>query len=171
MRWIIFSIAAATCLVAIARTDGPGDNVADKVRPVPPPGVAISEADRKELETRVAELGKEIDGLGDSLKAKPALLELLPDVQIYHNAVRYALTYNEFFNLKEVPVAKALLKQGMERATELRDGKAPWTTATGLVARGYVSQIDGSVQPYGLVLPASYKPGAEHKHRLDVWCH
>jgi hypothetical protein len=27
------------------------------------------------------------------------------------------------------------------------------------------------VQPYGLVVPASYKPGAEHKHRLDVWCH
>ena len=42
----------------------------------------------------------------------------------------------------------------MERASQLRDGKAPWTTATGLVVRGYVSKIDGSVQPYGLVVPA-----------------
>ena len=66
---------------------------------------------------------------------------------------------------------KAFLKQGHERARRLRDGKAPWTTATGLVVRGYVSKIDGSVQPYGLVVPASYKPDSPHKHRLDLWCH
>jgi pimeloyl-ACP methyl ester carboxylesterase len=153
-----------------ARADGPGDNIADKVRPVPPPGVAIPDADRKELEAGVAELGKEIEALRASLSGKP-LVELLPDVQIYHNAVRYALTYNEFFNLKEVPVAKALLKQGMERAKSLRDGQAPWTTATGLVARGYVSKIDGSVQPYGLVVPESYQPKSPYKHRLDLWWH
>ena len=171
MRCIILSVAMATCLVTSARTDGPGDNIAEKVRPVPPPGVTIAEADRQELMAGVAELGKEIDGLRDSLQKKAALLELLPDVQIYHNAVRYALTYNEFFNLKEVPVAKALLKLGMERAKELRDGKAPWTTATGLVARGYVSKIDGSVQPYGLVVPESYSPKSPYKHRLDLWWH
>src|SRR5215831_9682764 len=171
MKWFMFSIATWIGLVALARTDGPGDNVAEKVRSVPPPGVTISDADRKELESGVAELSKEIEGLRDSLKEKAALLELLPDVQIYHNAVRYALTYNEFFNLKEVPVAKALLKQGMDRAKGLRDGKAPWTTATGLVARGYVSKIDGSVQPYGLVVPESYNPKSPYKHRLDLWWH
>jgi len=37
--------------------------------------------------------------------------------------------------------------------------------------RGYVSKIDGSVQPYGLVVPASYQPAASTRHRLDVWCH
>jgi pimeloyl-ACP methyl ester carboxylesterase len=153
-----------------ARADGPADNLADKVRPVPPPGVAIPDADRKELEGGVAELGKEIDELRSALAGKP-LLDLLPDVQIYHNAVRYALTYNEFFNLKEVPVAKTLLKQGMERAKVLRDGKAPWTTATGLVVRGYISKIDGSVQPYGLVVPESYQPKSPYKHRLDLWWH
>jgi hypothetical protein len=157
-------------LLGTAWADGPGDNVADKVRPVPPPGVAIPEADRKELEAGVAELGKEIDALRTSLAGKP-LLELLPDVQIYHNAVRYALTYNEFFNLKEVPVAKTLLAQGLERAKNLRDGQAPWTTAAGLVARGYVSKIDGSVQPYGLVVPDSYQPKSPYKHRLDLWWH
>ncbi len=53
----------------------------------------------------------------------------------------------------------------------LREGKAPWNTATGLVVRGYVSKIDGSVQPYGLVVPASYQPNTPHQFRLDVWCH
>ena len=74
-------------------------------------------------------------------------------MEVYHKAVRYAVEYGEFFNLKEVPVAKKLLAQGLQRAKELRDGKPSWTTATGLVVRGYRSKIDGSVQPYGLVIP------------------
>src|SRR4029078_6183990 len=39
------------------------------------------------------------------------------------------------------------------------------------VARGYVSRIDGSVQPYGLVGPASYQPGTPHQFRLDFCFH
>src|SRR5438128_270908 len=72
---------------------------------------------------------------------------------------------------KDVPVARNLLKQGLERANALRDAKAPWNTATSLVVRGYVSKIDGSVQPYGLVVPASYEPGSSKRFRLDIWCH
>ena len=53
----------------------------------------------------------------------------------------------------------------------MREGKAPWTTATGLIVRGYVSKIDGSVQPYGLVVPPSFQAGSAHAHRLDVWLH
>ena len=110
--------------------DGPGDNLPDKVRPVPPPGVVVPPAERAELETGVAELGKEIEALRAALKTKPALLDLLPDVQIYHNAVHYALAYNEFFNAREISLAKKLLKQGLERARLLREGATPWTTAT-----------------------------------------
>src|SRR5262249_27439850 len=88
-----------------------------------------------------------------------------------HNAVRYALQHDEFFNPREIAVARTLLKQGLDRARQLRDGKAPWATATGLVVRGYVSRLDDSVQPYGLVVPASYQPGSPHQHRLDVWLH
>ena len=136
-------------LLGLAFADGPQDNIPDKVRQIPPPGVAVPDSDRAELQKGIDELGKEIDGLRLNLKGKTKLLELLPDVQIYHNAIRYALTYNEFHNAKEIPVAKKLLQQGMERAKSLKEGKSPWTTATGLVVRGYVSKIDGSVQPYG----------------------
>jgi Prolyl oligopeptidase family len=158
-------------LTLIARADGPADNRIDNVRPVPPPGIGISDADRKALEDGVAELGKQIDGLRDSLKAKPALLTLLPDVQIYDKAVRWALIHNEFYEAREVAVAKKLLAQGLARADSLRAGNAPWNTATGLVVRGYVSKIDGSVQPYGLVVPASFQANTPHRFRLDVWCH
>ncbi|OAI54344.1 hypothetical protein AYO44_03485 [Planctomycetaceae bacterium SCGC AG-212-F19] len=167
------TIAAFVLLLTgtLLQADGPGDNIADKVRPIPPAGVTIPEGDKAELQTGVDALGKEIDALRGTLKGKAALLELLPDVQIYHNAVRYAVTYNEFHNAKEFGTAKKLLQQGMDRAKSLRDGKAPWTTATGLVVRGYVSKIDGSVQPYGLVVPASYQPPTPVDFRLDVWFH
>ncbi len=34
-----------------------------------------------------------------------------------------------------------------------------------------VSKIDGSVQPYGIVLPEDYKPGEKTPRRLDFWAH
>jgi dienelactone hydrolase len=162
-------VLGAAALGAFA--DGPGDNKVENVRPVPPPGKEVPQADQSELQAGVDKLGKQIDELRTSLKGKP-LLDLLPDVQVYHNAVRYALAHNEFFDpAKEVPKAKAQLQKGLERAEQLRGGKAPWTTATGLVVRGYVSKIDGSVQPYGLVVPASYQPNFPHRYRLDFWLH
>jgi len=140
-------------------------------RQFPPAWVTVAPADRSELEAGIDELGKTIDALEESLKAKPALLALIPDVRIYHKAVRDALVHNEFFRARDIIAAKQLLQQGMVRASQLRLGEAPWDTATGLLARGYVSKIDGSVQPYGLVVPASYRPDSPHKFRLDVWCH
>jgi hypothetical protein len=151
--------------------DGPQDNIPEKVRRVPPPGIAIADTDRAELTAGAAALKDEIENLRTVLKAKPALLELLPDVQIYYNAVQYALKYDEFYQPGEVAVARKLLEQCHERARQLRDGTVPWTTETGLVVRGYKSRIDDSIQPYGLVVPASYKPNTPHQHRLDIWFH
>src|SRR4051794_13221359 len=102
--------------------DGPADNQVEKVRSVPPPGIVVPDQDSKELAQGVEELGKAIAELRSSLKAKPALMELVPDVQIYHNAVRYALSHQEFFKPGELVVARKLLKQGMERAGQLRKG-------------------------------------------------
>jgi len=171
-HWLV-ALSAAALAAAVLRADGPADNVPEKVRPVPPPGVAIPDADRAELQAGVEQLGKEIDDIAKEPKDRPTLSYLLPDVQIYYNAVRYALQYNEFYGdpAKQVATAKAFLKQGHERAQALRDGKSPWTTAAGQIARGYVSRIDGSVQPYGILVPDTYKPGAPDKHRLDLWCH
>ena len=47
------------------------------------------------------------------------------------------------------------LAKGIERARQLKQGQAPWLGAGGV--RAYVSKIDGSVQPYGLVVPPSYR--------------
>ena len=166
LRSLAFLFVAVTALA-----DGPTDNLADKVRRVPPPGFKISEADRAELTDGATKLAKDIEALRGELKSKPALLELLPDVEVYHKAVDWALRYDEFFKSNETQTARVLLKNGLDRIAFLRDGQAPWTMSTGLVVRGYVSRIDGSVQPYGLVVPASYRPNTPHQHRLDFWFH
>ena len=108
--WLLLIIAG------IVRADGPRDNQAENVRPVPPKGIAVPDADRAALRAGVDELGQQIDALRESLRAKPALLRLLPDVQVYHKAVREALEHDEFFQAREIAVAKDLLKRGLERA-------------------------------------------------------
>ena len=136
----------------------------------PPAGLRISEGDRAELEKGVAQLGRQIEALRAQTRGTPEE-RLLPDVQIYHKAVDWALRYNEFLRSNETALARTLLKQGLERSRHLGEGKAPWLTATGLVVRGYLSRIDGSVQPYGLVVPAGFASDAKINRRLDVWLH
>jgi len=123
----------------------------------------VSDADQRALRTGLTRLQGKID----ALKGNPHLA----DVQIFEKAVRYALDGNEFFTQEEVFHGKELLRMGTERADQLARGEAPWTSATGLVVRGYVSRIDGSVQPYGLVVPPTFGPEKPHRWRVDTWFH
>jgi pimeloyl-ACP methyl ester carboxylesterase len=166
LLFVISSFLAAGSIAAV-QADGPCDNIPEKVRPVPPPGIVVPDADRAALEQGLSELGKQIDSLRGNSSAAP----FLPDVQIYHNAVRYALQYGEFFNPREIARAKTLLSQGQERARLLGMGQTPWTAQPGPTALGYVSEIDGSVQPYGLYIPQSFTPNGPHRWRLDAWFH
>jgi len=116
-------------------------------------------------------LGKDITVLRHNLQSKPEMFALLPDIMIFHKAVDWALRYDEFFDVKQVATAKKLLELGNQRLSELKSGKPSWISATGLVPRGYLSKIDGSVQPYGMVIPDDWKPGENTPRRLDFWCH
>ncbi len=136
---------------------------------LPPAGFAIPETDRTGLAAGAAALGEQIAELRTALKGKPELLALLPDVEIFHKAVDWALRYDEFFNVKQTATARSALQQGMERAQQLKAGHAPWTEAAGLIVRGYRSKIDGSVQPYGLTVPPTWKKGDTKARRLDLW--
>lgn len=59
--------------------------------------------------------------------------------------------------------------RGHQRADALNGGARPWTTRKGKVLRAYVSAVDGSTQPYGLIVPASYD--GTKPIRLDVVLH
>ncbi|MEO5952018.1 MAG: prolyl oligopeptidase family serine peptidase, partial [Chloroflexia bacterium] len=135
--------------------------LAQAPKPLPPPGVEIPAEVRTTIEAKLKELNQHLEPI--------AKHPLLPDVLIFREAVRYALTYNEFFKADEGAKAIRLLEEGLLRARQLANGQAPWTTATGLVVRGYVSRIDGSVQPYGLVIPAGWHATDPAPWRLDAW--
>ncbi len=169
MKSTFLSLAtlAALGLGIVAVADGADDNVPEKVRPVPPPGVSVPASDRAVLEQGLSELGTSLSSLKSDAKAAP----FLADVQIYHNAVRYALQYGEFFAPADIQKAKTLLQTGKDRAASLSRGETPWITKSGPTALGYVSRIDGSVQPYGLYIPVSYSPTVPHRFRLDTWFH
>lgn len=159
-------------------------DAADPQRVAPPSGIALPAEDRAELRDRTDELGALVESLPAKLRNRTislprpeagdldngSLPSLIPDAAIYHKAVDWALRYDEFFRSNEVSIARRLLDHGFERARALAEGKAPWLSATGLVVRAYVSKIDGSIQPYGLVVPASYG-NSQQLHRLDVWLH
>lgn len=134
---------------------------AQNIKPVPPLGIEIAAADRKSLEAGLARLQAKIAKLPPS--------QLVADVRIFHDAVYYALAYNGFLKEDEIFKARELLLQGERRADALAKGDAPWTRQTGLVVRGYESKIDGSAQPYGLVVPPNWSPAVPHDWRLDVW--
>lgn len=143
----------------------------DTGKALPPPGITISDADRAELTKAVAEFEQEIKDVRRELQGQPILLDLLPDVLIYHKAVDWALKYDEFYDVREVKTARSLLHTGRERLAQIKANKPEYLQQTGLVVRGYVSKIDGSVQPYGLVVPVSYTPKTLNNYRLDVWLH
>ena len=108
-RWLVLLFAVA--LTSAVRADGPADNVPDKVRPVPPKGVRwrtpIARAPRASTSW-----ARRSTPCGTRSQGEAALLELLPDVQIYHNAVRYALDHNEFFNAQRDPGREETARAG-----------------------------------------------------------
>ena len=124
------------------------------VKQAPPPGISVPAADAEELNSRLKALGNEIATLRQSV----ALLDLLPDVEVFHKAVHDALTYDEFFKPTEISSAKTQLATGLQRAEELRSLRPSWVSARGSLVRAYRSKIDGSVQPYGLRVPEDWTP-------------
>ncbi|MGE3309228.1 MAG: prolyl oligopeptidase family serine peptidase [Limisphaerales bacterium] len=169
---LLLALAGILALPIVAvRADGPADNLPDKVRPVPPPGIPVPAEQRQRLTDEVARLGERIEALRADLAKKPTLLRRLPDIEIFHKAVDWALRYDEFFQTNEIATASGQLQTAWTRLEALAQGTTPWLDQTGPVALGYVSRIDGSVQPYGLVVPASYTRSTPHRFRLDFWFH
>ena len=163
--WLCFVFLVTGLVPAVA--DGPGDNQYENVRPVPPPGIEISAENRATLTEPLAKLNAAIDALRQRKDSRT--VELLSDVEIFALAVDKALRFSEFYAPEDFKKAEELLAEGQRRAEALQAGKSPWTEVTGLVVRGFRSKLDDTVQPYGALIPTSYRP-AERAYRCDVWC-
>lgn len=111
------------------------------------------------------ELNTEIETLFDKNPSGQKLdARLRADVAVYAKGVEWCLLHNEFYvpkNSKDgkTPYARFCLdalNTGKLRVKELTSGKPAWTSKPGSTIRGYVSRVDGSVQPYSLLLPKSF---------------
>jgi pimeloyl-ACP methyl ester carboxylesterase len=91
------------------------------------------------------------------------------DVDQFRKAVEWALRYDTTLSSKDVSQLERSVARGLERARLAKDGQAPWAGKKGKTIRGFVSQIDGSTQPYGLVIPEHYD--GSRPMRLDVVLH
>jgi dienelactone hydrolase len=166
------ALSVLTLAPAAGFADGPADNIAANVRSVPPLGIEVPEADRKELEDGLKSLDTLIRQIRLTKHAdQKRVMRLLPDVEIFSRAIHQGLEYREFFSPGDVKNAKSVLQEGLRRAEQLVKEEADWVTQKGLVVRGFRSKIDQTVQPYGLVIPDSYDGTGKSNYRLDLWFH
>lgn len=149
--------------------DGLRDNVPESVRQVPPKGVELSADNVAAFQKGLAKLKVQIAELRSRTDAKTK--RLLPDVEVFARAVEQGVKHHELFSPRDITNCGGVMNVGLQRASQLLAGEAPWTTQTGLVVRGFRSRIDQTVQPYGLVVPETYRGKGNAGFRLDIWLH
>jgi hypothetical protein len=127
----------------------------------PSPRYYPTDQEKHEIYARLAEL--------TAATAKLQNNPLYTDVAIFQKAGDFILGHpEEFVKASFVKDTLDVLDKGIARAKELAAGSPSWTKSKGRLVRAYRSTIDGSVQPYGLIIPESY---SGQPIRLDIWMH
>ena len=145
----------AFCLTSVS-TSSAGRSAAQ-----PPPAAPDMNASREQIAATVNRF---------KLRLKPyaSSRSRLSDAEIFLKGVEWALKYDELASA-DIQQIQRTLARAEQRIGDLEAGKMPWQSFKGRLARGYVSEVDGSVQPYGLVIPTSYD--GSKPTRLDVVLH
>jgi pimeloyl-ACP methyl ester carboxylesterase len=118
---------------------------------------------------RIKEKTEQIEALARELKRKRADPQMLADVEVYAKAGRMLLEFPELFGTQNaIDHSFVVLDQGIERVKQLQSDLPQWNQGKKQI-HAYYSEIDGSVQPYGITLPANYDPAKPT--RLYVWLH
>lgn len=131
-------------------------------------GPAPVQAKPEDLAALKAKSGQ-IEAIVKELRAKKADATLIGDVEVYAKAGRFLIEFPELFGTQAaIDHSMAVLDHGIERAKQLQSGKSPWMDGNSRLY-AYYSEMDGSVQPYHVSLPANYDPAKPA--RLYVWMH
>ncbi len=92
---------------------------------------------------------------------------LRADVGVFAKGITWALRYDTALQASDIAAIKKAQTRQVQRAEGL--AQKPWTTKHGKVIRGFVSAVDGSTQPYGVIIPKGYD--GTKPMRLDVVLH
>ncbi|MEL6110460.1 MAG: prolyl oligopeptidase family serine peptidase [Planctomycetota bacterium] len=175
--------------------DGPKDNQIDSIRVIPPAGIEVDREVAEALRNKCHDVRKRWDEIVEEFEsevrdakkwqrnAKAARLEKLrclgPEVLVFPRAVELALEFQQFYRERDFEAANAMLDLAMRRA-ESCVHRPEWNAVVGLqdtasqqlIVGGFESKIDGSHQPYAIVVPPGFRDAADVRpRRLDVWFH
>lgn len=209
MQRLVLAAVVSCCLsfhtIPNLFADGPGDNIPDKVRSIPPQGIELSSEVRAGLQQRADEIRQRAANL-------PEQAGLKAEVEVFARAIELALEDSTIYSDDEVKQAYGLADLAIARAERIHVGQtsaanvgqtsglnhsaASQATSSRSVAQawlqaelaqlkpvgskdggsrlyvgGFRSRIDGSIQPYGLVIPATLYLTQPKQLRLDVWLH
>jgi poly(3-hydroxybutyrate) depolymerase len=126
----------------------------------------LTEAERKEILAELQPLQDRLAALRNSPNVKP---DRWADAQIFVKGVVWALDFGPVNDAKSRELVQKGIRRARERIDVLVAGHQPWAERRGSSVRGFISAVDGSVQPYGLVVPGGYDPAKPM--RLDVVLH
>lgn len=91
------------------------------------------------------------------------------DIQVFLKGAVWALDLEPGLDFEQAQMVQHALQRASERMDALAAGKPLWAKRRGRLVRGFISAVDGSTQPYGLVIPAHYDP--QQPMRLDIVLH
>jgi predicted esterase len=141
---------------------------------VPPPGAVaqerrepyvVSEEERRRIDEKKRDLAARLVALAHRRE------ERVVDAAVFLQVAEMADRLQLYGNGRHVNAVLRGLETGLERCALLEKDQAPWLTQPGPTLRGYLSKVDGSVQPYGVVLPQRYDAASKTSWRLDVVLH
>ena len=120
----------------------------------------------------------QVDSVAAGNDADQAIASLASEVLVFPRAVELALEFGQFYRPRDLEAASELLDEAARRITIIENG-GRWADVVGIrdvndlhtIVGGYESAIDGSYQPYGLVIPRGMRHGQREPLRLDLWFH
>jgi len=144
---------------------------------LPPAGIALLD---KTLDTLKRDTQKIRASLDLAISASKESDLWRADVEVFVRAVELAIEQNLFYKPQDAESAARALAIAGERLSAVKAGKrgldllvigSSGKDQGRTLAGGFVSDIDGSVQPYGLIMPTPTFDAGGKTLRLDVWLH
>jgi hypothetical protein len=161
MRWL--ALVPAVVVLSAILAAGQAFNFA-------PPKVVPPDKDTQEtIDDRTEKLTARVTSLRRLGVRDPGLA----DVEVFLKAARWIVKHNEFYGKDAGKWTLAVLDHGLLRASQQARGETPWLQSPAglVVARGYRSRIDGSLQPYAVTFPHDYGQDNRKRYRIDVVLH
>ncbi|MCC9601340.1 hypothetical protein LOC67_12360 [Stieleria sp. JC731] len=173
-----FLFVAVAMLASGLHCSEPAQTAEPKFKRLPPDGIEIDQSTHSALTQRLTRLQNKLDQA--IANSKDAQL-WQADVEVLLRSVRLALEQHLFFKASQTQDADKLLNEAERRidaasagtrGLELLGFDASKNDQPQPLVAGFVSRIDDSVQPFGIVVPAGYSDDQiDQPTRMDVWLH